>query len=62
MTVPDIRLGWAEAEADIGLLVMATRPQSGLPETLSGSTFHAVLRASACPLLVVHPRGGGWLQ
>jgi nucleotide-binding universal stress UspA family protein len=44
------------AEAGIGLIVMATHGRTGLAEALWRSTAHNVLRATACPLVLVHPR------
>jgi nucleotide-binding universal stress UspA family protein len=44
------------AEADIGLIVMATHGRTGLAEALWRSTAHNLLRATARPLVVVHPR------
>jgi len=45
------------AEADIGLIVMATHGRTGLAEALWRSTALNVLRSTARPLVLVHPRG-----
>ena len=45
-----------ESNANIGLIVMATHGRSRLGDALRGSTVHDMLRATPCPLLIVHPR------
>jgi nucleotide-binding universal stress UspA family protein len=44
------------AEADIGLIVMSTHSRAGPVETLWPGKLHHVLRSTARPLVVLHPR------
>ena len=45
-----------DSAASIGLIVTATHARSGLAEALrGGTTAHGLLRATTCPLVLVHP-------
>jgi nucleotide-binding universal stress UspA family protein len=49
------QVGAFESASDIVLIVMATHHRSALAEALRGSAVHDIVRATACPLEVVHP-------
>lgn len=47
-------------DLQIDLIVTATRGRTGFKHLVLGSTAERVVRHAPCPVLVVHPRGGGF--
>ena len=47
----------AAEDSGAGLIAIGTHGRSGLSRTVLGSVANAVLRRSALPCLLVHPRG-----